>query len=66
MNTVFDIHAHRFLSPDSPPPSRIGKGSGMNVMGSGSGSRVFTEVTFGIPRNTEYYTEVTLIPRNSA
>jgi hypothetical protein len=29
-------------------------------------SRVFTEVTFGIPRNTEFYTEVISIPRNSA
>ncbi len=28
--------------------------------------RVFTEVTFGIPRNTEFYTERISIPRNSA
>ncbi len=34
-----------------------------------SSTRVFSEVTFGIPRNTEFYTELTLfrvIPRNSA
>jgi hypothetical protein len=29
-------------------------------------NRVFTQVTFGIPRNTEFYTEVISIPRNSA
>ncbi len=29
-------------------------------------TRVFTEVTFGIPRNTEFYTDGISIPRNSA